>query len=187
LAHERKHERRVVLKVLDPALAAIYGLERFAREVRIAARLSHPHIVPLLDSGEAAGMLFYVMPYMEGESLRDRMVARGVLPYSEALALLRAFAEGLAHAHDAGIVHRDLKPENVLCAGEHAYLLDFGVAKLLSSGTDGNLTRDGVTVGTPAYMAPEQRHGEADLAHRADVYAWGLLAHEMLTGRLPAA
>lgn len=187
LAHERKHERRVVLKVLDPTLAAIYGAERFAREVRIAARLSHPHIVPLLDSGEAAGLLFYVMPYLEGETLRDRLAARGPLPFSEAMTLLRDIAEGLEHAHEAGVVHRDLKPENVLCSGEHAYLLDFGIAKLVHpTSVSGSLTREGVVVGTPAYMAPEQRHGDPEADHRVDVYAWGLLAHEMLTGRLPA-
>ncbi len=187
LAQERKHDRPVVLKVLEPALAAIYGMDRFEREVRIAARLSHPHIVPLLDSGEEAGLLYYVMPHIRGETLRDRMVERGVLPFSEALTLLCDIAEGLEYAHDAGVVHRDLKPENVLCAGEHAYLLDFGVAKLLSTGRgSGALTRDGATVGTPAYMAPEQRHGDPEIDHRADVYAWGLLAHELFTGRLPS-
>src|SRR5690606_25828066 len=187
LAHEQKHDRRVVLKVLEPALAAFYGLDRFEREVRIAASLSHPHIVPLLDSGAEAGLLYYVMPYVKGETLRDRMVERGILPFSESITLLSDIAEGLAYAHDTGVVHRDLKPENILCAGEHAFLLDFGVAKLLSTGRgSGGLTRDGITVGTPAYMAPEQRHGDPDIDHRADIYAWGLLAFELFTGRLPS-
>lgn len=188
VAHERKHERRVVLKVLNPAWAAISGRDRFAREVRIAARLSHPHIVPMLDSGQAAGLFFHVMPYMEGETLRARIARQGMVPHDESLTLLHDIAEALAYAHEEGVVHRDIKPENVFCAGEHAYVLDFGVARLLSDSDpegDDNLTREGVTVGTPSYMAPEQRVGDPRMDHRVDIHAWGLLAHELFTGRLP--
>src|SRR5512147_1470649 len=125
LAEERKHARRVVLKVLDPEVAIAWGPERFRREVQIAARLSHPHIVGLIDSGDADGLLYYVMPFMEGETLRARLDRRGALPYAEAMPLLRDVALALAHAHGAGVVHRDLKPANVLCAGDHAFLMDF--------------------------------------------------------------
>ena len=182
LAWERKHDRPVVLKVLRPQIATRYGADRFAREVRLAARLSHPHIVGLIDSGEAAGLLYYVMPHLEGETLRERLAAAGPLPPGEALPLLRDVASALAHAHGAGVVHRDLKPDNVLVAGRHAYLLDFGVAKSEGPEGDASLTRTGDAVGTPRYMAPEQLAGMATLDHRADLYAWGQLAHEMLVG-----
>ncbi|MFO7587699.1 MAG: protein kinase [Gemmatimonadota bacterium] len=183
LAWERKHDRPVVLKVLRPEIAARYGAERFEREVRLAARLSHPHIVGLIDSGEAAGLLYYVMPHVEGETLRERLAREGSLPRDEALPLLRDVAGALAHAHEAGVVHRDLKPDNVLVAGRHAYLMDFGVAKSVTADAEeANLTRTGDAVGTPRYMAPEQLAGMAALDHRADLYAWGQLAHEMFAG-----
>ena len=187
LARERKHARPVVLKVLHPRAAAHYGgAERFLREVRIAARLAHPHIVAFIDSGETDGLLYYVMPFIEGESLRARLQREGRLPVGEALVLLGDVASALAHAHEAGIIHRDLKPENVLCASEHAYLLDFGVAKVQSPLLDdAHLTQEGVAVGTLAYMAPEQIEDGVPVDHRADLYAWGLLAFEMLSGRLP--
>jgi len=186
LARERKHARRVVIKVLRPEVAASFGRYRFEREVHIAAQLAHPHIVGLLDSGESAGLRYYVMPYVEGETLRARLQRERTLPLRSALVLLRDVADALSHAHREGVVHRDLKPENVLCAGEHAYLLDFGIAKLRErlSG-DVHVTRHGFAIGTPAYMAPEQREGSAATDHRADLFAWGLLAHEMLTGTLP--
>jgi serine/threonine-protein kinase len=188
LAREQKHARRVVLKVMHPMVAAHYGgAERFLREVRIVARLAHPHIAPFIDSGEAGGLLYYVMPYIEGESLRARLQRDGRLPLSAAVVLLSDVASALAYAHEAGVIHRDLKPENVLCAGEHAFLLDFGVAKVQSPLLeDTHVTQEGMAIGTVAYMAPEQLEEGARVDHRADLYAWGLLAYEMLTGRLPS-
>lgn len=185
LAHERKHERRVVLKVLDPGIAWLYGADRFRREVEIAARLGHPHILGLIDSGEADGLLYYVMPFVEGETLRARLDRAGALSMTSALSLVRDIASALAYAHRAGVVHRDLKPANVLCAGDHAFLMDFGVAKLiLPGGADSQQTGAGVVVGTPAYMAPEQR-AALPLDHKVDLYSWGLLAAEVFTGRPP--
>ena len=186
LAHEGKHGRRVVLKVMDPVLVRLYGADRFAREVRIAARLAHPHIVGLIDSGVERELYYYVMPWVEGETLR-RILRGGPRPTLEAtLGLLRDVADALAFAHRAGVVHRDLKPENVLVAGDHAYLLDFGVAKLITPHKlDGPVTSQGTAVGTLAYMAPEQLRGLPDVDHRADIYAWGLVAWEMLTGEVP--
>ena len=186
LAVETKHERRVVIKVLNPDLAAWWGGDRFLREIRIAARLSHPHIVGLIDSGEADGLLYYVMPFVEGETLRARIDRAGPMPASRAVLLLRDIAGALAHAHAEGVIHRDLKPSNVLCAGDHAFLMDFGVAKLMEPGTGQfNITGMGVAVGTPAYMAPEQIRADARVDHRIDLWAWGLLAIEMLAGWLP--
>ena len=187
LARERKHARRVVLKVMHPRAAALYGgAERFLREVQIAARLAHPHIASFIDSGEADGLLYYVMPYIEGESLRAKLQREGRLSLDAALVLLADVASALAYAHEAGVIHRDLKPENVLCAGDHAYLLDFGVAKVQSPLLEAaNITQEGMAVGTLAYMAPEQLEERSVVDHRADLYAWGLLAYEMLTGRLP--
>lgn len=181
LAHETKHDRKVVLKVLQPGLAAAIGPARFLEEVRITARLSHPHILPLLDSGEVDGLLFYVMPYLGGETLRERLARDGALPLTEAVGLLRDIAGALAHAHAAGVIHRDLKPENVLSVGAHAYLLDFGVAKLEADVESVQVTHPGFAIGTPGYMAPEQAAGQS-VDHRADLYAWGLLAREILTG-----
>ena len=186
LAHESKHDRRVVLKVLQPGLAAAIGPTRFLEEVRITARLSHPHILPLLDSGEVDGLLFYVMPYLGGETLRERLARDGALPLTEAVGLLRDIAGALAHAHAAGVIHRDLKPENVLSVGAHAYLLDFGIAKLEADVESVSVTHPGFAIGTPGYMAPEQAAGQA-VDHRADLYAWGLLAREILTGARSAA
>jgi len=183
LAWERKHDRRVVLKVMRPEIAASYSSDRFSREVRLAARLSHPHIVGLIDSGDAEGLLYYVMPHVEGESLRQRLRRAGPLSLDETVSLLRDVARALAHAHAAGVVHRDLKPANVLVAGHHAYLLDFGVAKSFEAdGGDDPLTRTGDAIGTPRYMAPEQLAGMSEANHRVDIYAWGQLAHEMLAG-----
>ncbi|MCU0633768.1 MAG: protein kinase [Gemmatimonadaceae bacterium] len=187
LAQERKHDRPVVIKVLDPSSAHLFGAERFLREVRIAAALAHPHIVPLIDSGEANGILYYVMPWMEGETLRDRL-RRGRPTLAQALAILRDLAGALSAAHGAGIVHRDLKPENVLLAAGHAYLLDFGIAKSLHESFESEtLTSPGLQLGTRRYMAPEQAVGAADVDRRADVYAWGVLAVEVLTGVVVSA
>ena len=163
-ARELKHDRLVVIKVLDPGMAAAIGHHRFVDEVRIAAQLSHPHILALIDSGEVDGLRYYVMPYVGGETLRQRLSRDGALPMATALSLLRSIADALSHAHAAGVVHRDLKPENVLCVGEHPFLLDFGIAKVstLERGeSERPITKMGAVFGTPEYMAPEQAAGQA--------------------------
>jgi tetratricopeptide (TPR) repeat protein len=188
LAEDLKHSRQVAIKVLRPDLAQAIGPERFLREVGIAARLSHPHIVGLIDSGEAAGFLYYVMPYVEGISLRQKLQREGELPIPEAVRILRDIADALSHAHGQGVVHRDIKPENVMLAGRHALVMDFGVAKAVAEGKEGgssSLTSAGVALGTPAYMAPEQASGEGHVDARADLYAWGIVAYELLAGQPP--
>ena len=186
LAEDLKHHRRVAVKVLRPDLAATMGPERFAREIEVAARLQHPHILGVLDSGEAAGFFYYVMPFVEGESLRDRLARVGELPVPEAVRLLGEIAEALATAHRAGVVHRDIKPENVLLSGRHAMVMDFGVAKAVTEASGGHtLTSVGVALGTPAYMAPEQATADPHMDARVDIYAIGVMAYEMLTGATP--
>jgi len=186
LARDLKHERSVALKVLKPELAATLGSERFLREIRIAANLTHPHILPLHDSGEAGGFLFYVMPYIEGESLRARLSREGELPVHDAVRILKEVADALAHAHAHGVVHRDIKPDNVLLAGRHALVTDFGVAKAVSEATGRDkLTTAGVALGTPSYMAPEQAAGDPHIDTRADIYAVGAMGYELLAGRPP--
>ena len=191
LARDVRHERLVAVKVLRPDLAAMLGGERFLREIRIAATLQHPHILTLIDSGEADGLLYYVMPFVEGQSLRD-ILAGGPLPVSESVRYLRDLFDALAYAHTHGIVHRDVKPDNIMISGRHALVVDFGVAKAMSDAkqlrgaTDGEaLTQIGTSIGTPAYMAPEQVAGDPDVDHRADIYAAGVVAYEMLAGRPP--
>jgi serine/threonine-protein kinase len=185
LAHDLKHDRRVALKVLKPDLTAVLGHDRFPREIRIIAKLQHPHILSLHDSGEAAGFLYYVMPFVEGESLRARIDREGPLPVGDALRILHEVVDALAAAHGQGIVHRDIKPDNVMLSGRHAVVTDFGVAKALSEAGKDKLTTVGLAVGTPHYMAPEQAMGESDIDHRADIYAAGVLGWEMLAGRPP--
>ena len=186
LADDLKHDRKVAVKVLRPELAAALGPDRFTREIRIAARLQHPHILPLLDSGQAEGFLYYVMPYVDGQSLRDRLSREGELPVHEAVRLLVEITDALAFAHAQGVVHRDIKPDNVLLSGRHALVMDFGVAKAVSEATGRNaLTTAGVAIGTPAYMAPEQATADPNLDHRVDIYAVGVMAYELLTGRTP--
>jgi serine/threonine-protein kinase len=186
LAADLKHARKVAIKVLHAEIAAGLGAERFLREVQITAQLQHPHVLTLIDSGEADGQLYYVMPYVEGESLRTRLAREGELPIDEVLRLTRDVVDGLAHAHAHGLVHRDIKPENVLLSGRHAIVTDFGVAKAVSvaSGAHG-MTTEGVALGTPAYMAPEQAVADPNVDRRADIYAVGVLIYEMLTGRPP--
>jgi len=196
VATETSLDRPVVLKVLPPELAHAVSADRFRQEIRLAARLQHPHIVPLLSAGEADGLLYYTMPLVEGESLRAKLARGGELPVREAVRLLRDVAAALAYAHEHGLVHRDIKPDNVLLSGGEALVTDFGVAKALSvsaTGGDSGLTSLGVALGTPAYMAPEQGAADPHVDHRADLYAWGCMAFECLssqppfTGRSPAA
>jgi TolB-like protein/Flp pilus assembly protein TadD/tRNA A-37 threonylcarbamoyl transferase component Bud32 len=184
-AQDLKHQRPVAVKVLHPYLAANLGAERFLREIQIAASLQHPHIVPLYDSGQASDLLYYVMPYVEGESLRRRLERDKQLPLEEALQLARAVAAALDYAHRHGIVHRDIKPENVMLHEGEPMVTDFGIAKALSAAAADTLTQTGATVGTPAYMSPEQAAGAVELDGRSDVYSLGCVVYEMLAGRTP--
>ncbi len=185
-AHDVRHDRRVAVKVLREELAVAVGAQRFLREIRIAAQIQHPHVLTLIDSGEANGLLYYVMPFIEGQSLAARLKRDGALPIAMVTRLLRDIADGLGAAHRHGIVHRDVKPDNVLLADEHAMVVDFGVALAVGSATaaSAKLTATGISVGSPAYMAPEQIAGDHADA-RADVYATGVVAYEMLAGALP--
>ena len=186
LAQDVRHSRQVAVKVLKPELAASLGPDRFLREIEVAARLTHPHILPLHDSGAADGFLYYVMPYIDGESLRRRLDRAGELPIPEAVRVLREVADALAYAHEQGVVHRDIKPDNVLISGRHALVMDFGVAKAVSEATGRQaLTTLGVALGTPAYMAPEQAAADPHVDHRADIYALGVMGYELVTGRPP--
>src|SRR5205809_634720 len=186
LAEDMRHRRQVAVKVLRPELAATLGADRFTREIETVAQFQHPHILPLLDSGQADGFFYYVMPSVEGESLRDRLARHGELPIHDAVKILVEVVDALAHAHAHGLVHRDIKPDNVLLSGRHALVTDFGVAKAVSEATGRNqLTTAGVALGTPAYMAPEQAAADPHIDHRADIYAVGVLAYELLSGRVP--
>jgi serine/threonine-protein kinase len=186
LAEDTKHHRKVALKVMKPELAATMGSTRFLREIQTAAQLQHPHILPLHDSGEADGFLYFVMPFVEGESLRAKLARGGELPVGEAVRVLRDVVDALSHAHAQGVVHRDVKPDNVLLSGRHALVTDFGVAKAVSEATGRNtITTVGVALGTPTYMAPEQAAADPSIDARADLYAVGCLAYELLTGQPP--
>jgi eukaryotic-like serine/threonine-protein kinase len=188
LARDLKHDRLVALKVLRSDLAAVLGVERFVREIKLAARLQHPHILPVFDSGEAAGSLWYTMPFVEGDSLRDRLAREGELPVTDAVGVLRDVAAALAYAHRHGVMHRDIKPGNVLLSEGGALVADFGVAKALEAAAEGGgTTATGLAIGTPAYMAPEQAIGDPAADHRADLYALGVVAYELLTGQPPFA
>jgi len=188
LARDEKHGRDVAIKVIRPELSASLGHERFLREIEIAARLRHPNIVPLYDSGQVDGTLYFVMPYEEGVSLRERL-ARGPLAIVDALSVLRDVARALAYAHEHGVVHRDVKPDNVMLSGGSAVVTDFGIAKAVSAAlTDSGgstLTQSGSAIGTPAYMSPEQATGDPSTDHRADIYSFGCLAYEIFTGNPP--
>jgi Tol biopolymer transport system component len=186
LAHDVRHDRNVALKVLRPELSAILGAERFLAEIKTTANLQHPHILSLFDSGEADGTVFYVMPYVEGETLRDRIKREQQLPVDEAVRIAREVLDALEYAHKQGIVHRDIKPENILLHGGHAMVADFGIA-LAASKVDGGtrMTETGMSLGTPHYMAPEQAMGERVITNKADVYALGAVLYEMLTGEPP--
>jgi len=193
LARDLRHDRPVALKVLHPHLAAMLGPERFQREIRFAARLQHPHILTVLDSGDAGGQLWFTMPYVEGESLRDRLNRQKQLPVADALRIARDTADALDYAHQHGVIHRDIKPENILLTARHALVADFGIARALGAGTgggrgdpaDAGLTETGMSLGTPAYMSPEQASGERELDQRTDIYSLGCVLYEMLAGEPP--
>ena len=190
LAHDVKHDRKVALKVLRPELAAVLGAERFLREITTTANLRHPHILPLYDSGSAPGdggaeILFYVMPYVEGESLRDRLSREKQLPLDDALRIAREVADALSYAHGRGVIHRDIKPENILLESGHAVVADFGIARAVDAAGGDRLTETGMAIGTPTYMSPEQAAGEPDLDGRSDQYALACVLYEMLAGQPP--
>ena len=193
LARDIRHDRPVALKVLHPELAASLGPERFLREIHLAARLQHPHILTVLDSGElpvagATPLLWFTMPFVRGESLRDRLRRETQLPVADALRIAREAADALAFAHGEGVVHRDVKPENILLSGTHALVADFGIARALGEGADdARLTETGLAVGTPAYMSPEQASGQRELDGRTDVYSLAVVLYEMLAGETPFA
>ena len=184
-AWDRKHERPVAVKVLRRDIAAVLGPERFLREIRLAAALQHPHILPLHDSGAANDYLYYVMPYVEGESLRQRLERERQLPVEEALRVAAEVADALSHAHSRGIVHRDIKPENILLAAGHAVVADFGIARAIDVAGGDKLTQTGITLGTPAYMSPEQAAGDPQTDGRSDLYSLGCVLYEMLAGAPP--
>ena len=186
-AEDLRHHRSVALKVLDPALAASLGSARFLREIEIAARLTHPHILPLHDSGEAAGLLYYVMPHVEGQTLRKRLEEGPQFSLEEALRVAREVADALDYAHAQGVIHRDIKPENIFVSHGHALVADFGIARAVSEAAGDALTATGLAVGTPAYMSPEQAAADARLDPRSDLYSLACVVYEMLAGQPPFA
>jgi len=185
LARDGKHERQVAVKVIRPDLSAVIGADRFLQEIKLTAHLQHPHILPLYDSGSADGQLYYVMPYVAGESLRARLERERQLPVEDALAITRSLANALDYAHRQGIVHRDIKPENILLQDSHPLLADFGIALALTAAAGDRLTQTGLSLGTPHYMSPEQAAGDQQLDGRTDIYALGCVAYEMLAGAPP--
>ncbi|MGH7499969.1 MAG: serine/threonine-protein kinase, partial [Gemmatimonadales bacterium] len=186
LAHDVKHDRKVAIKVLRPELAAVIGAERFLSEIKTTANLQHPHILPLFDSGVAGSFLFYVMPFIEGESLRDRLTREKQLPVADALRIATEVAGALDYAHRHGVIHRDIKPENIMLHDGSALVADFGIALAVSSAAGGSrMTETGMSLGTPHYMSPEQAMGEREITARSDVYALGCVTYEMLMGEPP--
>ena len=185
LAEDTRHHRKVALKVLKPELAHAVGSERFLREIETTAALHHPHILPLYDSGETEGFLYYVMPYVEGESLRDRLTREKQLPIDDALQIAREVSDALSYAHSRGVIHRDIKPENIMLEGGHAVVADFGIARAVSSAHGDSLTQTGTSIGTPSYMSPEQAAGSSDVDGRSDLYSLGCVVYEMLAGQAP--
>jgi serine/threonine-protein kinase len=186
VAREVHLGRDVVVKVLPPELGAGLNIDRFRREIQLAARLQQPHIVPLLFAGSKDGLLYYAMPRVEGETLRARLQRSGELPVSDAIRILHDIADALEYAHAQGVAHRDIKPENILLSGYHALVTDFGIAKALTAASDdAAVTTHGMAIGTPAYMAPEQASGDPTTDHRADIYAMGVVGYELLAGMTP--
>jgi serine/threonine protein kinase len=186
MGFDRKHQREVAIKVLRSEIASTIGADRFLSEIRIVARLVHPHILSLHDSGESDGFIYYVMPYIDGGSLRDRLTLDRRYAAARAVSIAEPIADALAYAHQMGVLHRDIKPENVLFAREHPIVADFGIAKAVSSATSGaQLTRTGISLGTPGYMSPEQAAGFTDIDARTDVYSLAVVVYEMITGEIP--
>ncbi len=185
LARDLKHDRNVALKVLNPELGAVLGVERFLAEIKVTANLQHPNLLPLFDSGEAAGLLFYVMPYVEGESLRARIDREKQLPVDEAVRIAIAIGSALEYAHAAGVIHRDLKPENILMQAGQPVIADFGIALAVSNAGGARVTQTGLSLGTPQYMSPEQASGDRAIDARTDLYSLGAITYEMLTGEPP--
>ncbi|HUK64916.1 MAG TPA: serine/threonine-protein kinase, partial [Dongiaceae bacterium] len=185
LANDLRHDRPVALKVLRAELAAVIGADRFLTEIKTTANLQHPHILPLFDSGSADGFLYYVMPYVEGESLRDRLSREKQLPVDEALRVATEVASALDYAHRHGVVHRDIKPENILLHEGQALVADFGIALAVSTAGGKRMTETGMSLGTPHYMSPEQAMGEREITPKSDVYALGCVLYEMLLGEPP--
>src|SRR5882672_3088567 len=177
LAQDLRHDRAVALKVLRPELAAVIGAERFLAEIKLTANLQHPHILPLFDSGEADGFLFYVMPFVEGESLRSRLTREKQLPMADAIRITTEVASALDYAHRHGVVHRDIKPENILIHDGRALVADFGIALAASKAGGNRMTETGMSLGTPHYMSPEQAMGEREITARSDVYALGVVLY----------
>jgi eukaryotic-like serine/threonine-protein kinase len=185
LAEDLKHGRKVAIKVLRPELAAVIGANRFVREIRTIAALQHPHILGLIDSGEVNGTAYYVMPFVEGESLRDRLNREKQLPIPDAIRVAGEVAAALDYAHRHGVIHRDIKPENILLHDGSALVADFGIALAVSSAGSSRMTETGMSLGTPHYMSPEQAMGEREITARSDVYALGAMTYEMLLGEPP--
>src|SRR3989475_3212895 len=185
LTRDLKYDRPVALKVLRPELAAVLGAERFLREIRLTAQLQHPHILTLIDSGEADGFLYYVMPYVEGESLRQRLEREGQLPLEEAQRITRAIASALDFAHGRGVIHRDIKPENIMLHQGEPMVADFGIALAVSTAGRERLTETGLSLGTPVYISPEQASAEPRLDGRSDQYSLASVLYEMLAGGAP--
>ena len=185
LAHDIKHDRQVAIKVLKPELAAVLGADRFVVEIKTTAALQHPHILPLFDSGSADGFLFYVMPYVQGETLRDKLSRETQLGIDAAVRITRDVADALDYAHRHGVIHRDIKPENILLHDGRPMVADFGIALALSAAAGGRMTETGMSLGTPHYMSPEQATADKEITGRSDIYSLGSVLYEMLAGEPP--
>ncbi len=185
LAEDLKHHRKVAVKVLRPELAAVLGAERFVQEITTTANLQHPHILPLFDSGEADSFLYYVMPFIDGETLRDKLNRETQLGIEEAVKITTEVSDALNYAHRQGVIHRDIKPENILLHDGHPMVADFGIALAVSAAAGGRMTETGLSLGTPHYMSPEQATAEKELTNRSDIYSLGVVLYEMLTGEPP--
>ncbi len=185
LCEDLKHDRKVAIKVLKPELAAVLGAERFVVEIKTTAAMSHPHILPLFDSGTADGFLFYVMPYIQGETIREKLNRETQFGVDEAVRIAREVADALDYAHRHGIIHRDIKPENILLHDGRAMVMDFGIALAVSAAAGGRMTETGLSLGTPHYMSPEQATAEKEITPRSDVYSLASVLYEMLAGEPP--
>ena len=185
LAEDIRHHRKVAIKVLHPELSAVLGSERFLKEIELTANLQHPHILPLFDSGAAEGLLYYVMPYVEGETLRGRLERERQLPVADAIRIASDVADALDYAHRQHVIHRDIKPENILLLDGRPVVADFGIALAVEQAAGSRMTQTGMSLGTPQYMAPEQAMGDKSVDHRADIYALGAVTFEMLAGEPP--